>query len=144
MRILVVCLGNICRSPMGQGVLQSAVDAAGLRWELDSAGTFPGHAGAPPDKRARLVMREHGLNIDHLRARVVQEWDFEYFDLILAMDESVYRELMDMQAGNWDKVRMFLPDGSSVPDPYRGELADFENVLKLLKGSAEYWLNQNF
>lgn len=89
-------------------------------------------------------MREHGLNIDHLRARVVQEWDFEYFDLILAMDESVYRELIDMQAGNWDKVHMFLPDGSSVPDPYRGELADFENVLNLLKGSAEYWLNQNF
>jgi protein-tyrosine phosphatase len=129
---------------MGQGVLQSAADAAGLKWELDSAGTYGGHSGEAPDVRARQVMREHGMNIDDLRARQVVVEDFERFDLILAMDDNNYRDLVALQGAKWDKVRMFLPDGTSVPDPYYGDRTDFEKVLYLLRESVDYWTNQSF
>lgn len=82
------------------------------------------------------------MSIDDLRARVVREEDFERFDLILAMDASNYQDLLEMQEGRWDKVHMFLPDGGSVPDPYYGDVADFEHVLHLLQGAVEHWLNQ--
>ncbi|RME96279.1 MAG: low molecular weight phosphotyrosine protein phosphatase, partial [Bacteroidetes bacterium] len=84
MKILMVCLGNICRSPLAEGIMQQKIEAEGLDWTVDSAGTSAWHVGEQADPRSRATARRHGLNIDHQRARKFTPADFERFDLILA------------------------------------------------------------
>ena len=110
-RVLFVCLGNICRSPTAEAVVRdlAARDAPGLEIEVDSAGTHGYHTGSPPDERSIAAARRRGIDMSSLRARVVEPGDFERFDLVLAMDESVYERLRGMAPrSHAERVRLFL------------------------------------
>ena len=143
-RVLMVCLGNICRSPTAEGVLRhlAAKEAPGLALEVDSAGTADYHIGAPPDARSQRAALRRGIDIGSLRARQVVADDFARFDLILAMDKENLRELQALQPRNSHAaVKLFLdyaPDMGSrdVPDPYYGDAAAFEKVLDLTTAAA--------
>lgn len=143
MRILFVCLGNICRSPAAQGVMQSIIDenGEGAGWYIDSAGTGGYHVGDLPDRRMRLAARRRGLELNHI-CRQVRPDDFDRFDIIVAMDESNYMNLRQMSpsAEGDAKIRRmseFFSGGnrmrySYVPDPYYEGAEGFELVLDLL------------
>lgn len=139
--VLFVCLGNICRSPMAEGILRTRAAEAGLALHIDSAGTAGYHAGAAPDPRAIRVARARGTPIDAQRARQVDRRDFSRFDLILAADASNLRDLraMQPQAENASQARLDLllewaglGEGAEVPDPYYGRIEDFQEVHALL------------
>lgn len=144
MRILFVCLGNICRSPTAEAVLRAlaAREAPELPIEVDSAGTAGYHVGQPPDPRTREAAARRGYDLSTLRARIVEPTDFERFDLILAMDHEnleVLRRRAPRQAHG--RLRLFLefaPDGGpeEVPDPYYGGPNGFEEVLDLVEAAT--------
>ena len=144
MRILFVCLGNICRSPTAEGVLRmlAAREAPELAIEVDSAGTAAYHAGEPPDPRARQAAARRGYDLTALRARIVEPRDFERFDLILAMDRENLRVLRQRApAGAHERLRLFLEFAleagpEDVPDPYYGGPNGFEEVLDLVEAAA--------
>jgi protein-tyrosine phosphatase len=144
-RILVVCLGNICRSPMAHGVLERKLAAAGLdqRVRVDSAGTGDYHIGKGPDPRARDAAGERGYDLSHLRARQVEFTDLERFDLVLVADRENYADLMALASGEDErgKIRLLLSYGRSereeVPDPYEGGTADFDLALDLIEDAAD-------
>jgi protein-tyrosine phosphatase len=144
-RVLFVCLGNICRSPTAEGVLrhllkQAATDSS---IEIDSAGTADYHIGAAPDPRSRRAALRRGIDIGDLRARQVSQQDFSRFDLILAMDRDNLRALEAMKpSGSRAAVKLFLeyaPGGGllEVPDPYYGDAAAFEQVLDLCATASQ-------
>jgi protein-tyrosine phosphatase len=144
-RILFVCLGNICRSPTAEAVLRAlaAREAPELALEVDSAGTAGYHIGEPPDPRTRAAALRRGYDLSALRARVVEPGDFERFDLILAMDRENLRVLRRRApAAAHERLRLFLefaaPAGGpeDVPDPYYGGANGFEEVLDLVEGAA--------
>ncbi len=143
MRILFVCMGNICRSPTAEGVMRRLLEDEGLDIEIDSAGTGGWHAGEPPDERATLAARRRGVTLEGA-ARQVRPEDFRRFDLLIALDRSNLRELLarapDEEAA--EKVRLlreFDPaaDGDlDVPDPYYGGDRGFETVLDMVEASC--------
>lgn len=143
-RVLFVCMGNICRSPTAHGVFRKKVEEAGLAHlvEVDSAGTHAYHVGNPPDKRAQGTARGRGIRLDDLRARQVHRDDFEYFDYILAMDRDNLEILVDLcPAEHRAKVRLFMdlaPDWgiSEVPDPYYGGASGFERVFDMVEAAS--------
>lgn len=140
-RILAVCLGNICRSPSAEAVLRARAEAAGLRAEIDSAGTGSWHLGDPPYGPAIRAGKARGYDLSPLRARKVTADDFTRFDLILAMDRANLSNLEAMRpAGNATPVRLFLdyaPDAgvAEVPDPYY--TGDFDGALDLIEIAAD-------
>jgi protein-tyrosine phosphatase len=144
MKILFVCLGNICRSPSAEAVLReiAAREAPELAIEVDSAGTAGYHIGDPPDHRSQEAARRRGYDMAPLRARIVETADFERFDLILAMDENNYSILRQRAPTAYrERVRLFLefaPDCGmdEVPDPYYGGPTGFEQVLDLVEEAA--------
>jgi protein-tyrosine phosphatase len=143
MRILFVCLGNICRSPTAEGVMASLIAEAGLEDEIevDSAGTGSWHVGAPPDPRAVEVAATRGLELAG-SARQVDPADFERFDLIVVMDRSNRDLLLDLapSAEHRDRVRLLreFGDGAEldVPDPYYGAGDGFTEVLEIIERSC--------
>lgn len=147
MKLLFVCLGNICRSPTAEGVMRKLVRERGLEAEieLDSAGTGGWHAGEPPDARASAAARAHGIELEGA-ARQVHEVDFEEFDLILAMDRSNLHALQRAAPDAQGQARVMLLrefDPSSagsgdldVPDPYYGGVDGFERVLGLVQAAC--------
>jgi protein-tyrosine phosphatase len=136
--VLLVCLGNICRSPMAEGILRVRAEQAGLALHIDSAGTAGYHIGASPDPRACVVARGQGTPIDGLRARQVSPRDFERFDLILAADQQNLRDLQRIRPASARAELALLLDwagqgsAAEVPDPYYGQIEDFESVHQLL------------
>ncbi|MFC3816712.1 low molecular weight protein-tyrosine-phosphatase [Lysobacter sp. GCM10012299] len=145
MRLLVVCLGNICRSPVAEGVLRARIAASTLagRVELDSAGTGDWHVGQPPDRRAIANAAEHGIDISGLRARQLAAADYQRFDWLLCADHA---NLRDVEAraprGSHARAALLLDwagvDGDGeVPDPYTGGPAQFEHVFQLLDRAAD-------
>ncbi|MEX8520905.1 MAG: low molecular weight protein-tyrosine-phosphatase [Leptothrix sp. (in: b-proteobacteria)] len=140
-RVLMVCMGNICRSPTAEAVLRHRVQRAGLarRVEIDSAGTYAGHVGSPPDERSTAHAARRGYDLTDQRARRVASDDFSTFDLLLAMDDDNYEALLARcPAELKQRVRRlmdFAPPGSPsvVPDPYYGGTAGFEYVLDLIE-----------
>jgi len=143
-RVLLVCTGNICRSPTADGVLRRLVREAGLGHlvEVDSAGTHDYHVGEAPDERAQRHARRRGYELGDLRARQVDASDFARFDLILAMDRG-HLALLERAAPreHRHKLRLFMEfaDGWSeteVPDPYYGGDAGFERVLDMIEAAA--------
>jgi len=150
MKILFVCMGNICRSPTAEGVVRRllAERAPDLRVQLDSAGTHAYHVGEPPDARAIAAAGRRSIDLSKLRARRVQPEDFERFDLILAMDRENLSRLRELQPGqSTAQLRLmleFAPDSAleEVPDPYYGGVAGFEQVLDLLEDAAEGLLRE--
>jgi protein-tyrosine phosphatase len=139
--VLMVCMGNICRSPTAEGVLRQRLQAAGLadRVSVDSAGTHGYHVGDPPDERAQKHALRRGVDLSRQRARRVRDADFLRFDLLLAMDDDNLAALQRIcPAGLEDRVRLllsFAPDGPirEVPDPYYGGAGGFEQVLDLVE-----------
>ncbi len=133
-RILVVCLGNICRSPMGQGVIEKLSAEAGLAVEVDSAGLGAWHIGDPPNPRGLEVALARGYDNSRQRARQVRAQDFHEFDLILGMDADNIAGLERLRpAGARAEVRLFHPSGQDIPDPYYGGMADYEHALDLIE-----------
>ena len=141
-RVLTVCLGNICRSPTAEAVLRHKLAAAGLEsWvEVDSAGTGSWHVGDPPDPRSQRHAARRGYDLSSLRARRVAEDDFHRFDLILAMDHDNLADLHRLapDAGGRAELRLFA--AAEVPDPYSGGPAGFEQVLDLVEAAADAWV----
>ena len=135
MRILMVCLGNICRSPLAEGILRTKLDE---QFHVDSAGTGPWHIGKAPDKRSISVAQKYGIDISTQRARQFSAKDFDDFDLILVMDASNYSDVLAMaQTENQQKkVRLILGD-RDVPDPYFGEDDGFEEWYQLLQEATD-------
>jgi protein-tyrosine phosphatase len=144
-KILFVCLGNICRSPTAEAVFRAiaAREAPELAIEVDSAGTAGYHVGEPPDARTLEAASRRGYDLSPLRARVVEPRDFEEFDLILAMDRSNLKILHRRAPEHArERVRLFLefaPDAAvaEVPDPYYGGPNGFEEVLDLVEAAAQ-------
>lgn len=143
-KILMVCLGNICRSPLAEGILRQKLEAAGIDAVVDSCGTGNWHAGEAPDKRAIGVAAERGLDISKLCARQFRPADFREFDLIFAMDSTNYRDILSLAAEEdaKAKVHLFLPycginDPADVPDPWYGDKKDFIQVYQLLEKACE-------
>lgn len=144
MKILFVCLGNICRSPTAEIVFREIVarEAPDLSIEIDSAGTSDYHVGAPPDARTHHAALRRGYDMSALRARVVEKNDFTRFDLILAMDRQNLEALQrHAPPAARERIRLFLefaPDAdvAEVPDPYYGGANGFEEVLDLVEAAA--------
>ncbi len=143
-RVLFVCLGNICRSPTAEGVFRALVEREGVARciEVDSAGTHDYHIGAPPDGRAQEAACRRGIDISDLRGRKVTAADFTRFDYVLAMDRSNHEHLRRLcPKGEERRLRLFLefaPDLGlpDVPDPYYGGRQGFEAVLDLIEIAA--------
>lgn len=144
-KILFVCMGNICRSPTAEGVVSKLIADGQLRDSIrvDSAGTHAYHVGEPPDSRAQRAARNRGIDLSGLRARRVVLEDFEAFDLILAMDRENLEYLFGVCPPRLhNKVRLFLSyarkcDLDEVPDPYYGGSTGFDRVLDLVENAAQ-------
>ena len=132
--ILFVCLGNICRSPLAEGIAKDIVSKKGLNTKVDSAGTGDWHIGESPCRYSIQVAKEHGVDISMLRARQVTQEDFEEFEMIVALDDSNFHDLKDMGATNLVKLGDYGYDGADVPDPYFfGGYEGFENVYNMIE-----------
>ena len=148
--VLFVCMGNICRSPLAEGIFRHrlAERAADLDVTIDSAGTHSYHVGSPPDRRAQTAAARRGIDISMLGARMVVETDFEEFDYILVMDNENRHALLKSSAPEHHvKVRLFLDysqthQGDEVPDPYYGGSAGFERVIDLIEEATEGLLDE--
>ncbi len=143
-RILFVCMGNICRSPTAEGIFRHKVENASLESsiEIDSAGTHAYHIGSPPDPRAQSAAKKRDIDLSPLRARRVVTNDFIQFDYVIAMDKSNYEDLEAIcPSGHENKIHLFLNYSNNieteVPDPYYGSGNGFEIVLNLIENAAE-------
>jgi len=144
-RVLFVCMGNICRSPMAEGLFRKAVREAGLEdlVEIDSAGTHAYHVGSPPDPRAQQAIRRRGVDISDLRGRKVTDADFERFDYILPMDGDNYDRLVERApAQHRGKIRRLLSFSRKYPnldvvDPYYGGPQGFEENLDMIEDAVQ-------
>jgi protein-tyrosine phosphatase len=144
MKVLMVCLGNICRSPIAEGVLRHKADQQGLNYIVDSAGTAAYHVGEPPDPRMQMTAQKHGIDISGQRARQFSFDDFDDFDIIYAMDQSNYDNIISLAdtEEQKDRVKLLLNEykpGSdmSVPDPWHGGDNGFETVFQLVKAACD-------
>ena len=143
-KVLFVCLGNICRSPTAEGVFRSLVEKEGLgdRIAIDSAGTGAWHVGSQPDRRAQAAARKRGIDLSGQRARQAKSGDFRKFDYVLAMDDDNLGELSGLcPPGEEHRLHMFLdfaPDlgRRHVPDPYHGGDGGFEAVLDMIEAAS--------
>ncbi|MCP5083731.1 MAG: low molecular weight phosphotyrosine protein phosphatase [Alphaproteobacteria bacterium] len=145
MQILFVCLGNICRSPMAEGLFRHVAESRDLKVVVDSAGTSGWHVGDAPDPRGQATMRAHGIDTSAQHARQVNEEDFNKFDLVLAMDRRNHDSLTRLAGpGRASKVRLFLEfapgrGDTEVPDPYYGGEDGFEHVSRYCITPARGW-----
>ena len=142
-RVLFVCTGNICRSPLAQGVFESLLEREGLSGEVevDSAGTHAYHAGEPPDLRAQRSALKRGIDLGGQRARRVEREDCEKFDYVLVMDRENYSWVEPLCEGSRTEVQMFLDYAQEyqereVPDPYFGGAEGFERTLELAEAAS--------
>lgn len=149
--VLFVCLGNICRSPTAEEIFRQQAAVAGLAMKVDSAGTGDWHIGHAPDERAQRHAKAHGYNISKLKARQVTTDDFHNFDLILAMDTQNLADLQVIKNRITDteatlaKLALFSDEdpnysGDDVPDPYKGDSHDFEEVIERIESSSQAWI----
>lgn len=146
MKILMVCLGNICRSPLAEGILKHRAKAKGINCTVDSAGTAAYHVGELPDPRSIDVAKEHGIDITDQSARKFTVADFDNFDQIFVMDKSNLRNVLSLARNHEDKTKVKLildyhPDTlTEVPDPYYGDDDGFENVYNMLLTACDAYL----
>ncbi|SCK20936.1 low molecular weight protein-tyrosine-phosphatase [Vogesella sp. LIG4] len=144
LRILMVCMGNICRSPTMEGVLRARLAAYGLqdRIEVDSAGTHDYHIGRAPDPRSVAAAAQRGYDLSALRARQVQAADFSAFDFVLAADRDNLANLQRLRRGQGVEPQLLLSileADAEVPDPYYGGPQGFEDVLDLVEAACDAW-----
>jgi len=144
----MVCLGNICRSPLAHGILQKAIDSKSLDWSVDSAGTSSFHSGELPDSRSVEVARENGIDITNQRSRVFEKEDFSRFDLILAMDSSNYQNILKLASSEADRKKVnlllnykFPGENRAVPDPYYE--GGFQSVYNMIEEAVFELIQKN-
>jgi protein-tyrosine phosphatase len=150
MRVLFVCMGNICRSPTAVGVFRRLLEqeAPDLEIEVDSAGTHGYHVGQPPDRRAQAAAKARGIDLSRLRARALSDADFETYDYILAMDSDNYARLKERcPPPHARRLRLLMEfagphAGREVPDPYYGGATGFEHVLDLVEKACRGLLEE--
>src|SRR5471030_152684 len=142
MKILMVCLGNICRSPLAHGILEQMAAERGLDWEVESAGTGNWHVGEPPDRRSIRAARNHGIDISNQVCRLFRVSDFDYYDHIFVMDKSNLSNIMAKTRNKEDekKVKLLLGD-KIVPDPYYDD-SQFEPVFKMIEEGCREIIKQ--
>lgn len=143
MKILMVCLGNICRSPLAEGILRKKVEEHQLDWVIDSAGTSSFHSGDKPDRRSIKIAKEHDIDISKQRSRVFRAYDLEEFDIIYAMDSANYQDIIRHTQSEKEqaKVKLIMNElepgmNINVPDPYYGEFG-FQNVFGMLDKACD-------
>lgn len=148
MKILMVCLGNICRSPLAEGILTHLVEKQGLDWQIDSAGTSSWHVGEAPHRGSIDIAARHGIDIRTQRARQFQKEDFQRFDLILAMDSENHSNIIAMAQNEEEKSKVELilnyahPGMNlAVPDPYYS--GGFDKVYNMIEEACTILLNKN-
>lgn len=136
MKILMVCLGNICRSPMAEGIMRSKLPAD---FFVDSVGTISQHEGEHPDKRAIKTAANHGIDISGQVSRPISKSDLENFDRIYCMDIDIFEDVISKAENEEQRQKIFLfleaagnHENAEVPDPYWGDMDDFENVFRIL------------
>ncbi len=140
MKVLLVCLGNICRSPLAHGILEHLANTEGLGWEIDSAGTGNWHIGHPPDSRSIAIARKMGVDISGQRARQFEQADFDRFDHILVMDDQNLKNVVALAQTDKDKQKVRLLLGTDfVPDPYFDD-ALFEPVYQLIEQGCKQYI----
>ena len=151
MKILMVCLGNICRSPLAEGIMIEKLKKYNIHFQIDSAGTGGWHVGSAPDKRSIKVASENGIDISNQLCRAITNEDYEEYDYLFAMDTNIYKTLNERSPGieYLEKIQLICDinedyDGSNddkmtVPDPYTGELNDFRIVYRMLDLLCEKW-----
>jgi protein-tyrosine phosphatase len=148
MKILMVCLGNICRSPLAEGILKSKIKQAGLDWHIDSAGIGGWHAGELPDRRSIAVAKKYNIDLTDQRARKIKASDLDEFDWLLAMDGDNYKDILSYakSENHRSKVAMIMnfakpKSNEEVPDPYYD--GRFELVYQMLDEACEAFVKQN-
>lgn len=144
MRILMVCLGNICRSPLAEGIMQQKLLKKNIKAVVDSAGMIDYHEGEMPDHRSIAISKKFGIDISKQRSRPFRQNDFEKFEFIFAMDTHNYQSILEFAKNKEEEKKVFLlleyagiGYSRSVPDPYYGTLKDFEEVYKLIDRACE-------
>ncbi len=152
--ILFVCLGNICRSPVAQGIFQNSLikhqdGHIAKKWLIDSAGTSDYHKNDSPDPRSQESTAYHGIDISKQRSRQIEYKDFEKFDFIFVMDSSNYKNVIKLTHNSLyhKKIHFFLDstfpnENRQVPDPYFGGKGGFENVFQMLNKASEDWIKR--
>jgi protein-tyrosine phosphatase len=155
MRILMVCLGNICRSPLAEGVLQYKAFKAGLQWSVESAGTGAWHAGEHPHHLSIKVAKKNGIDISKQRARQFVKEDFITYDLIYVMDSSNYTDVKQIAGKLFDETKVDLlmnelypGQNRNIPDPWFGKEDGYHTVFAMIDGACEkilakYNMNHN-
>ena len=140
----MICLGNICRSPLAEGILQHKAEENGLRWYVDSAGTGNWHIGEAPHHLSQKVAKSNGIDISQQCCRQFQKEDMLRFDRIYVMDEDNYEDVKRMSQELWDEEKtdlllneLFTGENLSVPDPYSGTEADFLRVFQMIDDACE-------
>jgi protein-tyrosine phosphatase len=147
MNVLFVCLGNICRSPLGEGILKHLALEAGFDLNVDSAGTIAHHQGEAPDRRSIEIANQHGIDISMQRSRKIETDDYFLFDVIFAMDRTNFANInANRPKDAWPQIqllRLYDPEADTdldVPDPYYGGSAGFQNVFTMIKRSCQGFL----
>jgi len=150
MKILMVCIGNICRSPIAEGVMRHFAKAKHLDWEIESAGTSNYHIGEPPHPFSRKICLANGISIEHQRASQFKSSDFNYYDKIFAMSEDVLEDLMQLATTpiHSQKLGLLLdelPDFHlrSVPDPWYGDESGYQPVFNMIHAACQEFVLKN-
>jgi len=143
MKILMVCLGNICRSPLAHGIMEKLAADNHLDWTIDSAGTGNWHIGQGPDKRSVRTAFEHGIDISDQICRLFRISDFDDYDVIYVMDKNNLRDVLSLARNNADaaKVKLLL-DNKEVPDPYHDD-TQFEPVFNMVEQGCQAIINKH-
>lgn len=146
-KVLMVCLGNICRSPLAEGILKNKANAKSIY--VDSAGTSGFHVGEKPDPRSIAIAKKHGIDISNQSCRQIKPSDFDEFDFIFVMDKSNYHNVISLARSAEDKNKVDLilnlshPNSNlEVPDPYYGGNQGFENVYRMLNEACERFIEK--
>ena len=145
--VLMVCLGNICRSPLAEGILKSKLDSK--KYNIDSAGTANYHQGKSPDPRSVAVAKKNGIDISKQKAQQFKTKHFEMFDFIFVMDLENYHNVLELATSEADRLKVklilnesFPNDNAEVPDPYYGGDAGFDHVYSLLESACQKIANR--
>jgi len=138
----MVCLGNICRSPLAHGIIEQMAKERGLDWEIESAGTGNWHVGEPPDRRSVRVAKNHGIDISNQISRLFRVSDFDYYDRVFVMDKSNLSDILAKARNNEDEKKVSLLLGDKiVPDPYYDD-TQFEPVFEMIEEGCREIIKQ--
>jgi protein-tyrosine phosphatase len=149
MKVLFVCLGNICRSPLAEGIFRSKTEAAGLHWEIESAGTAGYHVGESPHRLSQKIALQNGVDISAQKCRQFMAADMDYFDKIYTMDTDNYNEVKRISGNKWNAAKtallldsLYPGKNNSVPDPWYGEEQAYHEVFSLIERACDAILEE--